>query len=173
METSNFTANCMKFTQFANHHGKSREIRAILTKFYHFLLFKRTPPFLQQISQNSPDSQILRANHAKLTNFALISINLLFCFQTLVRQDPTPCLRESRKSCNLELEFAKCSLLYSLHNTLTFVTLLQGNSLQLEATVHQCVITLGRGNLFLYYKNANFPNFRPTFKTQAGRISET
>ena len=26
---------------------------------------------------------------------------------------------------------------------------------------------------FLYYKNANFPNFRPTFKTQAGQISET
>ena len=26
---------------------------------------------------------------------------------------------------------------------------------------------------FLYYKNANFPNFKPAFKTQAGRISET
>ena len=37
--------------------------------------------FLQQISQNSPNSLILRANHTKLTNFALISTNLLFYFR--------------------------------------------------------------------------------------------
>ena len=126
METSNFTANCAKFTQFANHHSESREIRVILAKFYHFLLFKRTPPFYSKSRKNPPNSQILRANHTKLTNFALISINLLFCFQTLVRQDPTPCLRESRESRNLELEFTKCSLLYSLHNTLTFVRFVTG-----------------------------------------------
>ena len=122
MESSNFT----KFAQFANHHGVSCEIRAILAKFYHFLLFKHTPPFYSKSHKNSPNSQILRANHAELTNFALISINLLFCFQTLVRQDPTPCLRESRESRNLELEFAKCSFLYSLHNTLTFVRFVTG-----------------------------------------------
>ena len=35
LETSNFTANCAKFAQFANHHGESRQIRVILANFYH------------------------------------------------------------------------------------------------------------------------------------------
>ena len=36
LETSNFTANC---AQFANHHGESREIHAILANIYHSLFF--------------------------------------------------------------------------------------------------------------------------------------
>ena len=35
---------------------------------------------LSMISRNSPNLLILRANNAKLTNFTLISTNLLFCF---------------------------------------------------------------------------------------------
>ena len=45
METSNFTANCAKFAQFANHHGEPREIHVIIANFYHSLLLKCTPPF--------------------------------------------------------------------------------------------------------------------------------
>ena len=45
METSNFTANCAKFAQFANHNGEPREIRVIITNFYHSLLLKCTPTF--------------------------------------------------------------------------------------------------------------------------------
>ena len=81
LETSNFTANCAQFAQFANHHGESREIHAILAIIYHSLFFLVYPNFLQQNSQNPPNSQILRANHAELTNFALISINLLSFFR--------------------------------------------------------------------------------------------
>ena len=77
MEPSNFTANCAKIARFATLNNESREIRAILVKSYQSLLPNCTPTFLQQISLNS---RILRANDAKLTNFALISTNLLFYF---------------------------------------------------------------------------------------------
>ena len=80
VETSNFTANCAKFAQFTNHNGEPREIRVIIANFYHSFLLKCTPIFLQQTSQNLPYSLILGANHAKLTNFALISITLLSFF---------------------------------------------------------------------------------------------
>ena len=80
MEPSNFTANHAKIAQFAAqtmNHAKSAQ----------FLLNPTNPcsptvpqPFLQQISQNSLNSRILRANDAKLINFALISTNLLFLF---------------------------------------------------------------------------------------------
>ena len=39
LETPNFTANCAKFAQFANHHSESREIHAILANIYHSLFF--------------------------------------------------------------------------------------------------------------------------------------
>ena len=80
MEPSNFTANCAKIAQFATLNNELREIRAILVKSYQSLLPNCTPTFLQQISRNSLNSQILRANDAKLTNFALTSTNLLFYF---------------------------------------------------------------------------------------------
>ena len=80
MEPSNFTANCAKIAQFATLNNESREIHAILVKSYQSLLPNCTPTFLQQISRNSLNSRILRANDAKLTNFALISTNLLFYF---------------------------------------------------------------------------------------------
>ena len=80
MEPSNFTANCAKIAQFATLNNELREIRAILVKSYQSLLPNCTPTFLQQISLNSLNSQILRANDAKLTNFTLISTNLLFYF---------------------------------------------------------------------------------------------
>ena len=80
MEPSNFTANHAKIAQFAAqtmNHAKSAQ----------FLLNPTNPcsptvpqPFLQQILQNSLNSRILRANDAKLINFALISTNLLFLF---------------------------------------------------------------------------------------------
>ena len=54
METSNFTANCMKFAQFANHHGEPCEIRAILANFYHSLLFKCTPTFYSKSRKIRP-----------------------------------------------------------------------------------------------------------------------
>ena len=80
MEPSNFTANCVKIAQFATLNNELREIRAILVKSYQSLLPNCTPTFLQQISRNLLNSQILRANDTKLTNFALISTNLLFYF---------------------------------------------------------------------------------------------
>ena len=72
-----------KIAQFATLNNESREIRTILVKSYQSLLPNCTPTFLQQISLNSLNSlnsRILRANDAKLTNFALISTNLLFYF---------------------------------------------------------------------------------------------
>ena len=80
MEPSKFTANCAKIAQFATPSHKSREIHAILVKFYQPLLPNCTPTFLQQIPRNSLNSLILRANDAKLINFTLISTNLLFLF---------------------------------------------------------------------------------------------
>ena len=80
MEHSNFTANCAKIAQFATLINESCEIHAILVKSYQSLLPNCTPTFLQQISWNSLNSRILRANDTKLTNFALISTNLLFYF---------------------------------------------------------------------------------------------
>ena len=80
MKPSNFTANCAKIAQFATLNNESHEIRAILVKSYQSLLPNCTPTFLQQISRNLLNSLILRANDAKLTNFALMSTNLLFYF---------------------------------------------------------------------------------------------
>ena len=76
MEPSNFTANCVKIAQFATPNNESREIHAILVNHTN----PCSPTFLQQISRNSLNLLILRANDAKLTNFALISTNLLFYF---------------------------------------------------------------------------------------------
>ena len=49
--------------------------------------------------------------------------------------------------------------------------LLQDNSLQFKATIYQCMVTMGKNELILILQNANFPNFRPTLKAQAVRIS--
>ena len=49
MEPSKFTANCTKIAQFATPSHESREICAILVKFYQSLLPNCTPTFLQQI----------------------------------------------------------------------------------------------------------------------------
>ena len=120
MEPSKFTANCTKIAQFATPSHKSREIRAILVKFYQPLLPNCTPTFLQQIPRNSLNSLTLRATDVNLTNFTLIPAHLIFFyFQTLVRQDPTPCLRKLREFRNLKLKFTKMPLLISLHNILT------------------------------------------------------
>ena len=173
MEPSNFTANCAKIAQFATLNNELREIHAILIKSYQSSLPNCTPTFLQQISRNLLNSQILRANDAKLTNFTLIPTNLLFYFfLTLVRQDPTPCLRELRESRNLKLKFTKMPLLSSLHNILTLQDLLQDNSLQLEATIYHCVVQWMKMKLTLMLQNVNFFNFRTTFKAQAIRILE-
>ena len=42
METSNITANCVKFAQFANDNGERCEIRVIISNFSQSLLRKRT-----------------------------------------------------------------------------------------------------------------------------------
>ena len=129
--------------------------------------------------------QLLTANIAKFTQFAdtwcesreinQIRTNFnkfsIFLFQTLVRQDPAPCLHELCESRSLKLRFVKPPLLYSLHNILTLYILLQDNSLQFEATIYQCVVTMDENELILILQNANFPNFRPTFNAQAFRIS--
>ena len=79
METSHFTANRTKFAQFSNHNGEPHEIRVILANIYHSLFFS-VPQTFTANSQNLPNSQILKANHAELTHFALILINLSFFF---------------------------------------------------------------------------------------------
>ena len=53
METLNFTANCAKFAQFANHHGKPREIRVIITNFYHSLLLSVPQLFTANIAKSA------------------------------------------------------------------------------------------------------------------------
>ena len=54
METSNFTANCVKFAQLANHHGEPRKIRVIIASFYHSLLLKCTPTFYSKSHKIRP-----------------------------------------------------------------------------------------------------------------------
>ena len=78
MEPSKFTANCAKIAQFATPSHESREIRAILVKFYQPLLPNCTPTLLQQIPRNSLNSLTLRATDVNLTNFALIPAHLIF-----------------------------------------------------------------------------------------------
>ena len=80
MEPSNFTANCVKIAQFAAqtmNHVKSAQ----------FLLNPTNPcsptvpqPFYSKSREIRSICKILRAVDAKLTNFALIPINLLFYF---------------------------------------------------------------------------------------------
>ena len=54
VETSNLTANCTKFAQFANHNGEPREIRVIIANFYHSLLLKCTPIFYSKSCKIRP-----------------------------------------------------------------------------------------------------------------------
>ena len=120
MEPSNFTANCTKIAQFATLNNESREIRAILVKSYQSLLPNCTPTFLQQISRNSLNSRILRANDAKLTNFALISTNLLFYFTDSRKTGSSTLLARITRIPQPLVEIRKTPLLNSLHNILTF-----------------------------------------------------
>ena len=169
METSNFTANCVKFAQFANHNGKPREIRVIITNFY--------------IPCSLGVPQLFTANLAKSAQFANTwceshEINQLrtnfnkffyFLFLTLLRQDPTPCLRELRESRNFtltsrNLHFRIYPLLYCDTN---FVSIVTRGSFQLHIHFTICDSIGRKENSFLYYKKANFPNFKPTFRAQA------
>ena len=61
-------------------------------------------------------------------------------------------------------------LLISLHN-INSVNLLQDNSLQLKPQF-TIVATMNVNVLIRMMQNANFSNFRTTFKAQAVRISE-
>ena len=49
-----FSANCTKFAQFANHNDEPREIRMIITNFYHSLLLKYTPTFYSKSREIRP-----------------------------------------------------------------------------------------------------------------------
>ena len=143
----------------------------IITNFSQSLLLKCTPTFTANIAKFAQFADTWcesREINQIRTNFNKSSI---FLFKTLVRQDPAPCLHELRESRSLKLRFAKPPLLYSLHNILTLYILLQDNSLQFKATIYQCVITMDKNELILILQNANFPNFRPTFKIQAVQIS--
>ena len=53
LETSNFTATCAKFAEFANHHGESHEIRAILANIYHSLLLSATQVFTANLAKSA------------------------------------------------------------------------------------------------------------------------
>ena len=53
METSNFTANCTKLAQFANHHGEPREIHVIIANFYHSLLLKVPQLFTANLAKSA------------------------------------------------------------------------------------------------------------------------
>ena len=121
MEPSNFTANCVKITQFANppaiNHAKSVQ----------FLLNPTNPcspsvpqAFLQQISQNPFNSLILRAIDAKLTNFALIPTNLLFYFSDSRKTGSSTLLARITRIPQPLIEIREIPLLSSLHNILTF-----------------------------------------------------
>ena len=146
----------------------------VLSMYYHVLLFQisddrqRTPGNWSESSRTHSIRPHTWCESREInqirTNFNKSSI---FLFKTLVRQDPAPCLCELRESRSLKLRFAKPPILYSLHNILTLYILLQDNSLQFKATIYQCVVTMDKNELILILQNANFPNFRPTFKAQA------
>ena len=120
MEPSKFTANCAKIAQFTTPSHKSREIRTILVKFYQPLLPNCTPTFFTANLAKFAQFANTQSERRELNQFRTnSSTSYILYFQTLVRQDPTPCLRELREFRNLKLKFAKMSLLISLHNILT------------------------------------------------------
>ena len=111
MEPSKFTANCAKIAQSAAqtmNHAKS--VRFLLNS---------TNPCSPTVPQ-----PFFTANLAKFAQFANTqserceinqfrtnsSTSYILYFQTLVRQDPTPCLHELHEFHNLKLKFAKMPL---------------------------------------------------------------
>ena len=54
MKPSNFTANCVKITQFATHNNESCKIHAILIKSYQSLLLNCTPTFYNKSRKIRP-----------------------------------------------------------------------------------------------------------------------
>ena len=120
MEPSKFTANCAKITQFTTPSHKSREIRAILVKFYQPSLPICTPTFFTANVAKFAQFMNTQSERLEINQFrANLNKSSIFIFQTLVRQDPTPCLCELREFRNLKLKFTKMPLLISLHNILT------------------------------------------------------
>ena len=106
VEPSKFTANCVKIAQFATPNRESREICAILVNSTNPCFPTVPQHFSQQIPRNSLTSLRPKAIDAKLTNS---STSYILYFQTLLRQDPTPCLCELREFRNLKLKFANSS----------------------------------------------------------------
>ena len=118
MELSKFTANCTKSAQFTDPCPELHEICALHAHFSRFCI---------------PSGKIVKIHaihiilslfckfctihidgknpgYSKFSKIRLVFINLQYHFLTLVRQDPAPCLSESRKFHNLKLQFAKYQL---------------------------------------------------------------
>ena len=112
MEPSNFTANHAKIAQFAAQNNESREFRAILVKSYQSLLPNCTPTFFSANLAKFAQFANTQSERREINQFRTnSSTSYILYFQTLVRQDPTPCLRELREFRNLKLKFAKMPLL--------------------------------------------------------------
>ena len=165
METSNFTANCVKFAQLANHNGEPREIHVIITNFYHSLLLKCTPTFTANLAKSAQFANTWcesREINQLRTNFNKSSI-----FLTLVRQDPTPCLRELRESRNFtltsrNLHFRIYPMLYCDTN---FCKYCYKRIIPAPHTVHKIATVLDGKKTHSYItKTLTFPNSNPLLR---------
>ena len=111
MELSKFTANCAKSTQFADPCPELREIRARFSRFCipsGKIVKIRTIRVILSFCR-------FRAIHIDGNNPGYSKFAITLSFLTLVRQDPAPCLSESRKFCNLKLQFVKYQLCMNFH----------------------------------------------------------
>ena len=96
-----------------------------------FALLNQNTTLISKIPCSLSKTAIFTANYAKSAQFTnpysdsrgislirAILVTLLFLFLDIRKTGSTPCLRKLRKSHNLKLEFAMCSLLYISQNVL-------------------------------------------------------
>ena len=124
------------------------------------------PKLLQQNSQNLPNSRIIKANHAELTHFTLILINLHFSFRRSSDRIQHPACANyanlATTSWNSQnFRFRVHPIIYYDTNFVSIVTENHSSSIYSSSICG----SIGReGNSFLYYKNANFLKFRPLLR---------
>ena len=121
MELSKFTVNCAKSTQFANPCPELHEIHALRTNFSRFCIPSskiakiraiRVTLIFHKICMIRPVGN--NPGYSEFSEIHPVFINSHYHL-TFVRQDPAPCLSESREFCKLKLQFMKYQLCMKFH----------------------------------------------------------
>ena len=115
MELSKFTANCTKSAQFTDPCPELCEICALHANFSRFCIPSGKIARIRAIRIILIFAEFAQYTLLEITQAAVNTVksalSLLICnnfsILTLVRQDPAPCLSESREFRNLKLQFTK------------------------------------------------------------------